>query len=392
MAASAINARTLLSAFDAFNRKADLLEAEYRELKGTVAKLTRRLQAEQSARHRELLDKERLGDRLSRLFDVLPGAVLIIDGAGIVREHNDRALELLNCPLVGCPWADIVRREFSPGRSADGELKLRDGRWLSLSRRKLANEPGAILLLCDVSESRRMAELLHRHQRLSGLGEMSARLAHQLRTPLASAVLYASQLETCGGERERKAAGKVAARLRDLSHMIDDMLGYCGGARTAGECFAVADLVREVIAELGGNVPPELEVIAGASEPSLTLTANRGALKGALQNLVNNAAQACGARGRVEVSACVCDGRVCLTVRDDGPGLSGEARSRLFEPFYTTRPDGTGLGLAVVRSVAEAHGGHVVFHSERGSTVFAICIPATSGVVAESSPREARCG
>lgn len=392
MAASAINARTLVSAFDAFNRKADLLETEYRELKATVAQLTRRLQAEQSARHRELLDKERLGDRLSRLFDVLPGAVLVIDGAGIVREHNDKALELLNRPLIGCPWADIVRREFSPDRSADGELKLRDGRWLSLSRRKLENEPGEILLLCDVSESRRTAELLHRHQRLSGLGEMSARLAHQLRTPLASALLYASQLETGGGERERNAAGKVAARLRDLSRMIDDMLGYCGGARTTGECFTVADLFHEVIAELEGGLVPGLELIAEPVESSLGLTANRGALKGALQNLVNNAAQACGGRGRIELSACICDGRVCLTVRDDGPGLSGEARSRLFEPFYTTRPDGTGLGLAVVRSVAEAHDGQVVFHSQRGSTVFAICIPATPELVAESPPREACCG
>ena len=94
-----------------------------------------------------------------------------------------------------------------------------------------------------------------------------------------------------------------------------------------------------------------------------------------MSNLVNNAVEACGTAGRIELSGLVVDGRVCLTVTDDGPGIPAEIRARLFEPFFTTRPQGTGLGLAVVRSVAEAHEGQVHVHTSEGGTLFSISLP-----------------
>jgi two-component system sensor histidine kinase FlrB len=381
LAATAINAETLATAFNAFNRQAGMLEAEYRELRSKVASLTRQLEAEQSARHRELLDKERLGDRLSRMLEVLPGAVLVIDGAGIVREVNSKAIEWLHQPLPGCPWSDIVRREFSPGASADGALRLHDGRWLSLARRALENEPGDILLLSDVSESRRMSELLHRHERLSSMGEMTARLAHQIRTPLTTALLYASKLgDPDGGANP--AARRIAARLQEMAAMVDDMLRFAAGAQRSGESIDLVELFKAVVDEIAPRLPGSCQLTTEIPDGGLTLTGNRDALKGALLNLVDNATQACRDPGRIELSACICNDQVCMTVSDNGRGISTDARTRLFEPFFTTRPQGTGLGLAVVRSVAEAHGGQVVFHSNALGTVFAICVPAASEKVA----------
>jgi two-component system sensor histidine kinase FlrB len=386
LAATAINAETLATAFNAFNRQAGMLEAEYRELRSKVASLTRQLEAEQSARHRELLDKERLGDRLSRMLEVLPGAVLVIDGAGIVREVNSKAIEWLHQPLPGCPWSDIVRREFSPGASADGALRLHDGRWLSLARRALENEPGDILLLSDVSESRRMSELLNRHERLSSMGEMTARLAHQIRTPLTTALLYASKLgDPAGGANP--AARSIAARLQEMAAMVDDMLRFAAGAQRSGESIDLVELFKAVVDEIAPRLPGACQLTTEIPDIGLTLTGNRDALKGALLNLVDNAAQACRDPGRIELSACVCNDQVCMTVSDNGRGISTDARTRLFEPFFTTRPQGTGLGLAVVRSVAEAHGGQVVFHSNALGTVFAICVPAANDARDRGAPR-----
>ncbi len=366
-----MNAEALASAFEAFNRHAGSLEASYRELQVQVRSLAAELKAERSARQRERRAKERLDRRLAGLLEVLPGGVLVLDGAGIVREHNGKALEMLNRPLAGCPWSDIVRREFCPDKRTDGELELRDGRRLSLARQPLDHEPGELLLLSDVTESRRMSDLLHRSERLSSIGRMTAALAHQIRTPLAAALLHASRLQ----RREPETAGRIAAKLQELALLVDDMLRFAGGARRSGETFAVAGLFSEVIDEIAHRVPAGLSLVSDVCRPALMIRGNRAALKGALSNLVTNAVEACGSAGRIELSALVVDDRVCLTVTDDGPGIAADVRTRLFEPFFTTRPQGTGLGLAVVRSVAEAHDGQVHVHSSAAGALFSIALP-----------------
>ena len=146
MATSPLDVAQLQNAFEIFNQQSGLLEESYRDLQDTVESLTCELRTEQSARLTELVKKERLGRRLSELMETLPGAILVIDGSGIVLQQNSQASALLNQPLIGCSWADIVRREVREGGSEDGNIQLRDGRWLSLSRRPLTTEPGEVLL------------------------------------------------------------------------------------------------------------------------------------------------------------------------------------------------------------------------------------------------------
>lgn len=162
--------------------------------------------------------------------------------------------------------------------------------------------------------------------------------------------------------------------------MVDDMLRFAGGVRQVGESIPVAGLFQEVMEDVVARVHRSVNVTIEVPESTLTRLAikgNRGALKGALLNLVENAAQASGDGGRVELSAWQSFDSVWLAVTDNGHGIDPDTRARLFEPFFTTRPQGTGLGLAVVRSVAEAHDGQVLCHSGPGGTVFAIRIPAT---------------
>jgi two-component system sensor histidine kinase FlrB len=246
MANAALHAETLKSAFSAFNRQSDLLEASYRQLQDKVAAMSRELATSQNARHKEFLEVERLGSRLARMLEVLPSAVIVIDGNGIILEHNSKSSELLNVPWLGCAWSVIVQREFCRGESADGELKRKDGRWFSLARRSLEGESGEILLLTDISESRGMSEMLQRHQRLSSIGEMTARLGHQFRTPLASALLYASQLDNPQLPDRKKVTRNIVNRLQDLAGMMDDMLVYAAGAKDSGEAINVAGLLQDV--------------------------------------------------------------------------------------------------------------------------------------------------
>ena len=132
-----MNAEQLQSAFEVFNEQSGLLQESYRDLQNTVEALTRQVKREQSGRLRELVKKERLSRRLTELLETLPGGILVMDGDGVIRQRNSQATALLNQPLIGCSWATIVKREVREGGSRDGNIQLRDGRWLSLSRRPL---------------------------------------------------------------------------------------------------------------------------------------------------------------------------------------------------------------------------------------------------------------
>ena len=372
---TAFSAQTLESAFDEFNHRSNALETSYRELQREVSALNSRLVESRRSEVRHIQEKGQLTNRLTRLLEILPGAIVVIDGDGIIFDCNSRALDILHAPLVGCAWSVVVQREFCRGASRDGALKLKSGHWLSLARNPLGTEPGEVLLLADVTESRRTAELLQRSNRLSNLGEMSARLGHQLRTPLASALLYASKLDEVGTAEQQEAAKNIGTRLRDLGCMIDDMLRFAAGTQQPGEVVQVADLLRDVADTVAAQLKSGSQLKIEVMDSGLSVLANRAALKGALMNLVTNAAQASIGSPVIELCAVRSHEQICLTVTDDGPGVREDIRSRLFDPFFTTRPQGTGLGLAVVRSVAEAHGGEVMLDCGPHGTAFSICVP-----------------
>ncbi|WP_405239161.1 sensor histidine kinase [Lentisalinibacter orientalis] len=360
------------------------LEAVYAALQREVLTLNRQLAEARSERVEQLLEKERLGNRLALLLESLPGAVIVLDGDGIIVECNNRAVELLGRPLIGLTWAEVVDREFGAVRDSAGELRLPDGRWLALSRRSLAPETGEILLLTDVTETRRLQETAERQSRLSSMGEMTARLAHQIRTPLASALLYVSQIEQGATEPAltRRFAGRAIAKLRELEQMINDMVVFAGGGRGPAERFPVAGLLEDVAEAAAAHTPGDAEaavVTVVMAEPGLTMSGNRPALAGALSNLVQNALQMAGDAARVELGAARTDaGEIWLTVTDNGPGVDESLRDRIFEPFFTTRRQGTGLGLAVVRSVAGAHGGSVSVENHGDGATFLLRLPAVA--------------
>ncbi len=374
MAATAMQAEELRNAFEVFNRQSTLLEASYRQLQDKVELLTRQLHDARSQRLQELEDKEHLSRHLANLLESMPGAILVIDGAGVIRECNSEARLLLNQPLLGCAWSAIVRREAGDDSGQDGNLRLRDGRWVSLSRRPLTEEQGEILLLADVTESREILQMHQRQERLTAIGEMTATFAHQVRTPLASALLYAAKLEN-GGDEQRRVAQKVTARLQDVGRMVNDMLGFAAGSRNSEESADVRMLLDGVRQTIEPHLGAEVTLNVDNETPSVRVAGNPDALKGAVLNLVTNACQACDDAGQVWLAARRSGGDVIIEVSDDGHGIDADALPRLFEPFFTTRPQGTGLGLAVVKAVATAQGGEVSVDSSSHGSVFTLRLP-----------------
>ena len=244
---------------------------------------------------------------------------------------------------------------------------------LELSNR----QPGEVLLLPDSTESRHVSERRQRQERLGAIGEMTARFAHQVRTPLASAMLYTAQLDRSSPKQQR-VAQKITERLNDLGRMVNDMLGFAAGAKRPQEEIRVNELLTDAQLALEAQIPADVEFRVLATDADTQIAANRDELRGALLNLVNNALQACTGAAEIVLTAGREADTVVLSVSDNGPGIRDEILPKLFEPFFTTRPQGTGLGLPVVRAVARAHGGEVNVATSARGTCFTLRIPALS--------------
>lgn len=363
--------RALEAAFHTFSQLSENLTASYQVLENHVTELTAELAVARGANAAHGQEKERLASRLQSLLHALPGGVVVLDGAGCVQQCNPAAITLLGEPLLGIAWRSIILRAFAP-RSDDGhEISLRDGRLVSIATTPLGTEPGQILLLTEVTETRRLQQRLNHHQRLSAMGEMAASLAHQIRTPLAAALLYAAHLQRPSLElSERQRIGeKIQSRMRHLEHLVNDMLLFSRGSAIGRDEVAVADLLAEVRKLFDANLVAQdtrFDIVNNA--PGAMLQGNREALLSALMNLVNNALQASGAGGKVELMAAYVVEQsglatVDLLVSDNGPGIPADIQARLFEPFFTTRAQGTGLGLAVVQAIAQGHHGVAWFES-----------------------------
>lgn len=353
--AAGIDTARLAEAFQIFNQASEELASAYSRLEGQVAAMT---------------------ERMALLQEALPAGVVVLDAEGTAVEANAAAGRVLNTNPVGAPWADFDRK--LQATETPGERQLGDRR-LAVTVTPLDSAGGRIVLLHDVTETHRLRAQAERNERLAAMGEMAAQLAHQLRTPLAAALLYAGNLENAemADAARISIAQKTVGRLKHLERLIQDTLLFARGEVLGRETFPAAEL----LADLAHTFEPlsrtrNIEFSIASTSPDVLLTGNRKALTGALTNLVENAFQAVEAGGRVTVSANRAGDQLLLAVRDDGRGMPADVLVKLFEPFFTTRSDGTGLGLAIARGVARAHGGGIEVRSEPGKgTEFVISLP-----------------
>jgi two-component system, sensor histidine kinase FlrB len=249
---------------------------------------------------------------------------------------------------------------------------------VNISRRELA-EGGEVVLLTDVTEAHLMQTLLARQQRLLTMGELAAGLAHQIRTPLAAALLYASQMSLPGRSAQEmsRCSEKAVGSLKQLDRLINDMLAFARGGATR-ELVSVSALLEQVAQWLKPALKRGVRLTIRTEAPHLMVRANAPSLVSAVLNLATNALQAAaGADIELELTGRrAADGSAEIVVSDTGPGVPAHIRERIFEPFFTTRARGNGIGLSIVKSVVESHSGRVrLAESARGAT-FIIELPA----------------
>lgn len=303
----------------------------------------------------------------NQLIDVMPTGLVMLDGNGIVVKINQVAKNLLDEPILGQPWFNVITRSFNPQEDDWHEVSLKDGRRVKLEITTLGNQPGQLIMITDLTETRLLQDKLAQMQRLSSLGKMVSTLAHQIRTPLSAAILYSENLtnSSLAESAKTKFQRKLNDRLYDLEQQVNDMLLFSkSGKEQVVAPVAVAELINDSVNAMEALLEKSnVQLKIKLSAPKLQILANKNALNGAIQNLLHNALQAMSAKEvkkpLITIQLYKQANHVYLSVKDNGPGIAPKLSEKIFQPFYTSSSKGTGLGLAVVKSVVEAHQGEV---------------------------------
>lgn len=355
----------------------ELLESQVQDLKSELTEVDR-------LRLQELSEKECLANQLEETLNALPAGVVVLDNKGRITQTNPASEELLGLPLLGLLWRDVIGRSFSPKADDGHEISLKDGRKVGITTRCLKGGNGQIIVLNDLTETRELQSRLSRHRRLSDMGRMTASLAHQIRTPLSTATLYGSFLEKpeLADSKRVKFASKLNVQLSLIERQIKELLLFSRGEIQISELISQEELLNSLEASICAKVVQtrtQFKIVQRTD--NVLLECNKDALLGALINIVCNGIDACTESGEdkravIEVVATSVSGTLTISISDNGGGISDENIKKIFQPFFTTKGNGTGLGMAIVQTVITAHGGNVAIKSEVGKgTMISVSIP-----------------
>ena len=355
-------AESLEAAFHYFNETSEQLADSYSFLENKIKQLSSQLDQVSAEKEAEHTKKNQLETRMQALLDFLPGGVVVIDARGRIVETNPAAKELLAVDLDGKLWRHVIGECFAPQNDDGLEVSTKSGRRISISTSSMA-EQGQIILLTDQTETRKLQQNLSRYEKLSAMGKMVSALAHQIRTPLSAAMLYAGHLNNPDLDESKRSefSQKIFSRLQHMEKQVRDMMLFVKSELPLNDLISLNDL------EIGLREACEVPLLTTGSRcywdnkaGSYLIKCHREALISALMNLVNNGLQS--KPGPVElrifIDAIELKGElnIVIRVRDNGLGMSEEKIKQAQELFFTSKSQGTGLGLAVVHSVARAHG------------------------------------
>lgn len=327
---------------------------------------------------------------LQEVVNNTTSAIIVVSETGVIVKANQSALNLLGEEtLQGRRWVEVISKVFRPRNDDGHEISTRDGKRLQVTTVSLSS--GQLIQMNDLTETRLLQDKLSHMERLSSLGRMAASLAHQIRTPLSAAMLYAANLGNANLQpmARKRFQEKLVSRLEALEAQVSDILMF---ARSNEQTVALID-ASQLVEQACNNVTAVLtkggaQMATQIDEGPMSIMGNATALTGALSNLIANAVEA-GAK-RIILKLTRTKEAVVFSVANDGPRIPDELKEKIFEPFYTSKSSGTGLGLAVVSAVTKVHQGVLSLDewNETFATVFNIAIPLfeSDQMVANSAP------
>jgi signal transduction histidine kinase len=398
---------SLTKAFELFSQETNRLENAYNTLKSDFQVVNRELKESNALLANKVAELDSARKYLNSILSNISQGLLFIDlngrittfnraAAAILRKNSEDTLyksfwESFSDDLFGFSMREALSKHTSPSTSyAIMEIKGVGKRELEvettfLKERAKASPSllmeGMILLIRDITDLRRLQMLANRNDRLKELGEMAAMVAHEIRNPLGGIKGFASLLKRDLKEcpEQQKMADYIIEGTDNLNRLVGAVLNYSRPLQVHLEATNLVELIQELLEHIraDASISPSIHLSTTSKIPSVTIPIDSAALKGALLNLIVNAIQAMPSEGgEINLLVETDNESGIIHVIDTGIGIPAENLEKIFSPFFTTRADGNGFGLAEVYKVVQAHGGTIDVDSTVGKgTTFTLKLP-----------------
>ena len=304
-----------------------------------------------------------------KILEALPYGAIVLNPRGRVIWLNKAAQNILGGNYIDWLWINVIQQQFAPKEDDGHEVSLVNGRRVQVAVSAHEAIPGQLITMVDLTTSREYEQMKAQQQRLALIGQMTAQVAHQIRTPLASATLFMEQLmETVDfGGKAQHYVERIRQCHAGIAQQIKDLLLFSKGE----------SLIREKIPTYQWIEQLHQRLEAELTEPSLKLTfycnlsyeflyINAEAVSGAVSNLLHNAIQAGADEIEIYIEE-IDSSRWKIRVRDNGEGIEQSILKNIGTPFMSTKAQGSGLGLAVVLAVSKAHSGRLDIETLAGN-------------------------
>jgi two-component system sensor histidine kinase PilS (NtrC family) len=362
---------------------------------GGLAERSRSTQQELESKQADLRDLEAFANLV---FDSVETGLIAVDSEQRVSALNRAAERIMGVAAItatGQPWAvfgtgvplTTVESEIEPSgrgsawrevtlRRADGDeipvritfstLRAGDGRRL-----------GLIAACEDLSAIRAMEARMRAADRLATVGRMAANIAHEIRNPLAALSGAVEVMAAGAADETRERLGQIVLKETGrLNNIIREFLEYARPVPLSRASVDVAEVVDEVLLLLEQAAAPGTLKTVREFVSNLTWSVDRQQFRQAVWNLCLNAVQAMPEGGELVVTMGVAGGRLLLRIDDTGEGIAPADLGHIFEPFFSTKLQGTGLGLALVHRIVQDHGGEIDVQSRPGiGSTFTVVLP-----------------
>lgn len=383
---------SIYEAFERFQKQCRTLDDIHNDLRkqldGAQLELERK-NRELAGRVREV---EEVKEKLSGVLESISDAVIVVNENGEIELANlaadrffDRSLEGESLAKTEPELADLAKQADSVENFElviGGENPRTVIVTVSPASENTVLKKSGIISLRDVTEYRKLQERVAREDRLAALGQVAANVAHEIRNPLGAiegfARLVHSDVQDKMPETGRLTE-KIVYAAHQLNCVVSNLLNYARGPRFSfipqNLYVTVKDMVA-LVEPMAGDV--EVEINIEAEDASISAEIDTVQFKQVLGNLLVNAVEACPVcdGGEITIRLEEKGNMIHLEVQDNGPGVPPEAGDRIFEPFFTLKDGGVGLGLAMCRRIVDGHSGSISVRNINGSgAVFSISLP-----------------